>query len=1430
MKNKLLILKVSVSLLLTGFSLNGGVLEQLFWDGVVNSEGAQTTAVEDLRAFPGFPDAAHDSLDLDPTVGFSTERDQGDDYGSLIKGYIVSPVSGDVTFYNASDDNSEFLLSTDADPANLILLGKETGCCTAVFSGDRLEERSGTVTLEVGGIYYFEAIYQEGGGGDWMDVGWELPDGTQEIIPARALLPFPSASRPAGSPQADFTYFPVDQFITESSLVDFQVDLFGSVAGMKFQWKKNGSEIAGANLPWVTVHAELADDGALFTLNVKSDAGNADLEAGRMFITPDFDPPMLVGVRASGDPQGIIAIFSEFVEETSATDVSNYSLSGQSFTISDATLLSDGISVLLSVGSYTTEDSQLSVSNVKDISEAANVIPTNSSADVVFKSKLLASWNFNTVGAKTTDIIGGYSGTLEGDTFFTDSTGSRSGKAGDLSLDFGPEAGDSLVRVENADWLNALGETDQMTVTLWQKLHAVASTSTFWMYSPSSSNGGRGGQAHLPWGNNNIYFDTAGCCDTSTQRMNGNIITFDDYTDDSFFLNWHHFTFVKDGTAKRIYVDGKLFLESVNTNPLPTDFETLMIGSDDRGLNNVLGIIDDFSIFSAALSEADIALLAGGSDPLILAAPIARELSFTTDLTNQTGSELSSVTFFVEVAGTSSTGLGYTWFRDGNLIPNANGPSMTISEVTLVDNGAVFTAEVFNVDGAFNRLKTAEATLTVDTDDVGPQVVNAGGSASFITAWIAFDEAVTADSAMITSNYAITNQDTGESLAVTGASIIDEITVILDTAMQSPGASYQVVVNGVKDTSSRQNPSDDATGEFTAWEEKLGGLSRIAWDSGSSGNNLNFYPQEFRGKGRFDLVNLTVRDDDQGSTVPYFETPNSGTIIVPPGNIADNYKAVLYGWLNPPETGNYRFSIASDDPGELYLSTDESPSNSKLLALEPNWNPVRAFGRTDRRDEAFPENLSDTNFPDGIPLVAGEKYYVEAFFSEGGGGDNLAVSWKIPSDDTPFADGDLPIAGEFLSAVFPPAGPVIEPPPVRDPYLSESDGAVASASTVYDGWPANRAIDGILETSWFAADNDAANLGTTPWVEVLLPGLATVTQVNIRGNREFGDGYYIFAGRIDLFGEDGSILFAQDVEMSGQLWDVDFLLPTPQADVLTVRFTSTLDESIEPGLAELQVLGDFNAPLSAADGAFASSSTSYDGYPASRAIDGDLDTSWFAADNDAANLGTTPFVEVTFPRLATVKQVNIRGNREFGDGYYIFAGRIDLFGEDGSILFTQDVKMSGQLWDVDFILPAPQADVRTVRITSTLDESIEPGLAELEVLGTFQGSPPPPPEHENLTAADGVLAYSSTNYEGYPPSRAIDGILNTSWFAADNDAANLGTTPYVEVLFPRLASVSQVNIRGNREFGDGYYIFAGRIDLFGEDGSILLAQDVEMSG
>ncbi len=229
------------------------------------------------------------------------------------------------------------------------------------------------------------------------------------------------------------------------------------------------------------------------------------------------------------------------------------------------------------------------------------------------------SWSF-TVAPYTADVVAKRVGAFRGGSAFTASGGGRTGAAGDHSVNFG--LGTGPVYVRDGAFLNTATASDELTVAFWTKKYNIAASSAFWFASPSSNNGLRGYQAHVPWSDNTIYFDTSGCCGADTQRINANIDTFADYTGDiSWWTNdWHHFAFSKKGEVKQVWIDGKLFLEAINTMPLPTDFTELFIGSDTAGGNRHQGLVDDFAIFGAALGEADLLSLKNGTAPSALPA------------------------------------------------------------------------------------------------------------------------------------------------------------------------------------------------------------------------------------------------------------------------------------------------------------------------------------------------------------------------------------------------------------------------------------------------------------------------------------------------------------------------------------------------------------------------------------------------------------------------------------------------------------------------------------------------------------------------------------------------------------------------------------------------------------------------------------------
>ncbi|MBC7507977.1 MAG: T9SS type A sorting domain-containing protein [Ferruginibacter sp.] len=136
------------------------------------------------------------------------------------------------------------------------------------------------------------------------------------------------------------------------------------------------------------------------------------------------------------------------------------------------------------------------------------------------------------------------------------------------------------------------------------------------------------------------------------------------------------------------------------------------------------------------------------------------------------------------------------------------------------------------------------------------------------------------------------------------------------------------------------------------------------------------------------------------SNIPFDQTVSSSkniTAFQTPYYFADNYGSRVRGYVCVPQTGNYKFYIASDDDGELWLSTDADPLNKQKIAWLSGWSALNDY------------NKSPTQKSRQIYLRQGEKYYIEALHKEGNGGDHLSVAWELP-------DGTLesPIPGNRL--------------------------------------------------------------------------------------------------------------------------------------------------------------------------------------------------------------------------------------------------------------------------------------------------------------------------------------------------------------------------------------------------------------------------------
>ena len=157
-------------------------------------------------------------------------------------------------------------------------------------------------------------------------------------------------------------------------------------------------------------------------------------------------------------------------------------------------------------------------------------------------------------------------------------------------------------------------------------------------------------------------------------------------------------------------------------------------------------------------------------------------------------------------------------------------------------------------------------------------------------------------------------------------------------------------------------------------------------------------------------------------------------------------------------------------------------------------------------------------------------------------------------------------------------------------------------------------------------------------------------------------------------------------------------------------------------------------------------------------IDGNLLTSWFAGVGDAANKRSAPFIEVVLPTNANVAQVRLLGNRANPDGFDFFRGIVQAFDEFGNEVFNSG-EVSLPAPTRDLATPIDMDDIRSVRFTSTADESNTPGLSEFEIINK-PGGPGLDPADPDDAALDFDLD-GLTNLEEF--------LLGTSIFLNDTD-------------------------------------------------------------
>jgi len=306
----------------------------------------------------------------------------------------------------------------------------------------------------------------------------------------------------------------------------------------------------------------------------------------------------------------------------------------------------------------------------------------------------------------------------------------------------------------------------------------------------------------------------------------------------------------------------------------------------------------------------------------------------------------------------------YQWFRDGNPVSGAT-QAYYILRANVSDSSQQWSIQATSGGTVYSG---GPVGLFVNNDK--PTVVSAGVLPLNPTALqVIFSEDVNPQSATNTAFYSLPGA------TILSATISSDLrTVTLRTSLLTPTQVYTLTIQNVQDMATPANTMDPATASFVIAE---GAITFRSW-----GFYLPDNLDELRRWSHpYSTALAYVNDMFVGQTTA---TNTSYAWNLTPAR--DRFNGQMIGYLTPPETGFYKFAIASDDHSILYLGTSNLRASKREIC---NYN-----GSTGRWNTGAQLANQQSAL---IYLEAGKSYYFEAVHRDGTGGDGVSVFWQTPS-------------------------------------------------------------------------------------------------------------------------------------------------------------------------------------------------------------------------------------------------------------------------------------------------------------------------------------------------------------------------------------------------------------------------------------------------
>ncbi|MCX8157173.1 MAG: PA14 domain-containing protein [Verrucomicrobiae bacterium] len=813
-------------------------------------------------------------------AGFDVPDEGMDNYGRRLSAFIIPPTNGNYRFYMASDDDSEFYLSSDDNPANKTMRASLYGWTdyraydvwtTARGGGTYPSARSEAITLEGGKLYYAEAIMKEGGGGDHIAVAM-APEGSQPGNGSPGMIGWGLFPVTAGATTVTITTQPQNTTGYENARATFTCVAQGSnpnQVGYQWQVRRGGQwlMIPGAtSSTYQTPVLTVADSGTQYRCLVYNPGGNMAQRVSSvatLTVLVDTVAPTVETVSATPLPNKVFVRFSEMVP--------------YGWDSTSAYTLIDG------ANSYNPVE-------VVDLGDTTGFILTfsgvtlNANQEYSLRVESVYDQGFNLINTTTVTFRGWYSrpGFVQRQVFTGNSSAANSFPIITNNVKF-PYFPDSVTMLSVANSPKNYGDYYSIRMigyfippeTAVYNFRAEADDSAWLMMSLSPVN---------PVNPANI---------ATVIRLEGGCAACNEPG------NWSGPVPLVGGVPYYFEVlmqegGGGDYLSLAFRNNASFQTAPGMFRDTDNQGNFTNGwiawaLVPDYKYFD--LQPANISVPDSYPGTLVAAVhPYAQPATYQWQRLN-----------------------GGVW----QSLAGATNASYTKAMRPSTDQGAQYRCIATFVDGT--TATSAVATVTVLADTVPPFVTYVSGSQNYQQIMLRFSERMNAAS-VATGTYTLTDS-MNNVVPVLGATLMpDALTAVITTTPQNPGQVYTLTMNNVRDDSENLNALSPNVVTYT----------NAVYADG-------IYLRRYDGFGGTTLSALTNNVNFPNN--PAFRTILGDANYRP--NL-DNYGALMSGVFVPPTTGNYKFWLRNDDDAGMFLGTTIDYASRQFVAFRAccndGWN------------------------------------------------------------------------------------------------------------------------------------------------------------------------------------------------------------------------------------------------------------------------------------------------------------------------------------------------------------------------------------------------------------------------------------------------------------------------------------------------------------